>query len=211
MGIAPRTAFHYAVTWTMADTNLLPCDGCGQFAPPAHIARRLQRLEWATRYRPVHIQTLLLGAVVPSQQSSYLYADSEHFSGEATQLLSAVQISTEGKSRDEVLTEFQKRGLLVIHVLDCPLEGRLSPSEIQALMERQLRPALTRIRRSLKPKRVLLFTREMAPLVSLVTEAGTECPLLLDNGKPFDLSEGADSSGFTAFRQALSSELLLQK
>ncbi len=65
----------------MSDTNLLPCDGCGQFAPPAHIARRLQRLEWATRYRPVHIHTLILGGIVPSQQSSYLYAESEQFSG----------------------------------------------------------------------------------------------------------------------------------
>ena len=195
----------------MSNTNMLPCDGCGQFAPPAHIARRLQRLEWATRYRPVHIQTVLLGGIVPAQQGSYLYAESAPFSGEAAQLLEALQLSTEGKSRDDVLTEFQKRGLLLIHVLECPLEGHLSPSEINGLLERQLRSTLVRIRRSLKPKRVLLFSKELAPLASKVSEADLDSPLLLDNGKPFDLNESADSNRFVAFRQALNREFSLQK
>ncbi len=195
----------------MSDSNMLPCDGCGQFAPPAHIARRLQRLEWATRYRPVHIHTLLLGGILPSQQSSYLYSDSEQFSGEARQLLQAVEISTEGKTRDQVLCEFQKRGLLLMHVLDCPLEGRLSVSEVQGLLDRQLTSALVRLRRSLKPKRVLLFSKELAAVAPKITEANTECPILAENGMPFCLSEGPDSTGFRAFRQALTSELQLQK
>jgi hypothetical protein len=195
----------------MSDTNLLPCDGCGQFAPPAHIARRLQRLEWATRYRPVHIQTVLLGAVVPAQQGSFLYADSAPFSGEAAQLLEALQIPTEGKSRDDVLCEFQKRGLLLAHVLECPLEGRLSPSEINGLLERQSRQTLVRIRRSLKPKRVLLFSKDLATVASKLTEADFDAPILLNDGKPFDLSEGADSNRFAAFRQAMNREFSLQK
>ena len=195
----------------MVDTNMLPCDGCGQFAAPAHIARRLQRLEWATRYRPVHIQVVLLGGIVPAQQGSYLYADSAPFSGEAAQLLEAVQLPTEGKTRDDVLTEFQKRGLLLIHVLECPLEGHLSPSEISRLLERQLRSTLVRIRHSLKPKRVLLFSKELAALASKVSEAVLDSPLLLDNGKPFDLNEVTDSNRFVAFRRALNREFSLQK
>jgi len=43
----------------MAVPTLLPCDGCGQPASAEHIARRLQRLEWATRFRPIHIQAPL--------------------------------------------------------------------------------------------------------------------------------------------------------
>ncbi len=148
---------------------------------------------------------------MPSQQSSYLYAESEQFSGEAGQLLQAVQIPTEGKNREDVLSEFQKRGLFLIHVLDCPLEGRLSPSEVLGLLERQLRQTLVRIRRSLKPKRVLLFSKEMGPLASQISEAETECPILTDNGKSFEFSEGTDSSRFNSFRQALSSEFSLQK
>jgi hypothetical protein len=195
----------------MSDTNLLPCDGCGQFAPPAHIARRLQRLEWATRYRPVHIQTLLLGGILPSQQSSYLYAESEQISGEAGQLLQALEISKDGRDRDAILSEFQKRGLVLSYVLECPLEGRLSPSEVQGLLERQLRSTVVRVRRSLKPKRVLLFTKELGMVAGKIAEGELECPILTDNGKAFDLNEGTDSSRFRAFRQALSSEFLLQK
>lgn len=195
----------------MSDTNLLPCDGCGQFAPPAHIARRLQRLEWATRYRPVHIQTLLLGGILPSQQSSYLYAESEQISGEASQLLQALDISKDGKDRDAILSEFQKRGLVLNYVLECPLEGRLSPSEVQGLLERQLHSTVVRVRRSLKPKRVLLFTKELGMVAGKITEGEMECPVLTNNGKAFDLNEGTDSSRFRAFRQALSSEFSLQK
>ena len=194
----------------MPDTNMLPCDGCGQFAPPAHIARRLQRLEWATRYRPVHIQTVLLGAIVPAQQGSYLYADSAPFSGEAAQLLEALQLPTEGKSREDVLIEFQKRGLLLIHILECPLEGHLSPSEINGLLERQLRSTLVRIRRSLKPKRVLLFSKELGTVASKLTESDFDALLLIDNGKPFDLNEVADSNRFAAFRQAMNREFSLR-
>jgi hypothetical protein len=195
----------------MADTNLLPCDGCGQFAPPAHIARRLQRLEWASRYRPVHIQTVLLGAMVPAQQSAYLYAESEEYSGEAGKLLQAVQIPTEGKSREGVLAEFQKRGLFLAHVMECPLEGRLSASEITGLLERQLRATLARIRRSLKPKRVLIFSKELAGLTGLITEKELEIPVLLNEGKPFELFDGAQADGFATFRNALASAFTLQK
>jgi hypothetical protein len=188
---------------TMGDTNMLLCDGCGQFAPPAHIARRLQRLEWATRFRPVHIQTLLLGAMVPAQQSAYLYADSEQFSGEAGQILKAVQVSTEGKAREGVLAEFQKRGLLLAHVMECPLEGRLSASEIQGLLERQMRATLARIRQSLKPKRVLLFSKDMAGLVGLFTETVLGIPVLLNDGKPFELFDRTETGGFADWRAAL--------
>jgi len=195
----------------MADTHMLPCDGCGQFAPPAHIARRLERLEWASRYRPVHIQTLLLGAVVPAQQGAYLYSESEQYFGEAVQLLQALGISTEGKTRETVLADFQKRGLVLAHVLECPLEGRLSASEIQGLLERQLRATLARIRRSMKPKRVLLFSKEMNGLTDKITEVELEIPVLLNDGKAFELADGAGADGSAAFRRALRGEFSLQK
>ena len=49
------------------------CDGCGQPASSEHTARRLQRLEWATRYRPIHLHTLLLGAISPADDANFLY------------------------------------------------------------------------------------------------------------------------------------------
>src|SRR5437899_12101620 len=61
-----NAARHLRILAIMTNSIALPCDGCGQAATAEHIARRLQRLEWTTRYRPVHIHTLLLGAYSPS-------------------------------------------------------------------------------------------------------------------------------------------------
>src|SRR6266700_3189000 len=78
----------------MANALSVPCDGCGQMASPEHIAQRLRRLEWATRYRPVHIQTLLLGGVAPREDAEFLYAPSGEFRGEGQTVLRAVGIET---------------------------------------------------------------------------------------------------------------------
>src|SRR5260370_19472966 len=106
----------------MSDTNLLTCDGCGQYAPPAHIARRLRRLEWATRYRPVHIQTLLLGGVAPREDAEFLYAPSGESRGEGENLLRAVGVSLAGKLAQDIHAEFQSAGFFLTHILECPLE-----------------------------------------------------------------------------------------
>src|ERR1700740_587102 len=91
---------------TMPNPTLLPCDGCGQLADSAHISRRLQRLAWATRFRPVHIHALLLAGVAPALDSDFLYAPVPGFQGEAAGILRAAQIPTEGKSPESVLGEF---------------------------------------------------------------------------------------------------------
>jgi len=102
--------------------TLLPCDGCGQLASAEHIASRLQRLEWATRFRPIHIQALLLAASAPEADSDFLYSPESNFMGQAGALLTALSISPAGKSSEEVLAEFQKRGLVLASLLECPLE-----------------------------------------------------------------------------------------
>jgi len=78
---------------------------CGE-----HIARRLRRLEWTTRYRPVHIHTLLLGAFSPLVENEFLYAPEGEFQGEAALLLDALGIAMAGKARDVVHAEFQRGG-----------------------------------------------------------------------------------------------------
>src|SRR5208337_5124662 len=123
----------------------LRCDGCGQTASPAHLARRLQRLEWTTRYRPVHIQALLLGGIVPEADAAFLYCPEGNYQGEAASLLDALQISRAGKSADATLTEFQRRGLLLTHVLECPLEPGVSTADAQQLLEKQLPAVMARI------------------------------------------------------------------
>ena len=49
------------------------CDGCGAQVDEAHIRSRIERLEQATRFRPIHIQVLLLAAAPPSQPEDDFY------------------------------------------------------------------------------------------------------------------------------------------
>jgi len=180
----------------------LACDGCGQSATPEHIARRLQRLEWTTRYRPVHIGTLLLGGVSPEADGDFLYAGK--FEGQAGQLLAALGISTAGKPADVVLCEFQRGGFFVTHVLECPFEA--SPSgqpSCDSLLLQRVTPILARIRRSLKPKRVVLISELLAPLTARLSSAELGCPVILDSGKPFDLSSSNFSIAAQRLREAL--------
>lgn len=187
----------------MAPPVLLPCDGCGQLAAPAHIARRLQRLEWATRFRPVHIQALLLGGIAPQHDDEFLYAPESNFQGEACIILHAVQISSEGKSRDIVLSEFQKMGLMLTHVLECPLEDGVSLEQSRALLEKQLPAIIARIRRSLKPKRVLLLSADLQQIAGKLLQADLGCPVLPASQGTFLPSPTPGDDEIQLFRAAL--------
>jgi len=173
-------------------------------ASAEHIARRLQRLEWTTRYRPVHISTLFLGAFSPQNEKDFLYAPGGEFQGEAALLLEAVGISTTGKAAEAVHTEFQRAGFFLAHVLECPLEDVNGlPSEAQRALKTRLPAMATRIRRSLKPKRVMAVTEALAPVVEDVLMLDLGSPLLLDNGKPFRLGNFAEAAGIEKFREVL--------
>jgi hypothetical protein len=123
------------------------------------------------------MQTLLLSAFVPAEPSHFLYAADGSFDGEAAQLLSAVEISTIGKSRETVLTEFQKRGLLLAHIMECPLESKSDAASLQALLASQVQVALVRIRRSLKPKRVVVISHRLHLQRRWLNEASLGCPV----------------------------------
>jgi len=183
-------------------TTLLTCDGCGQPASPEHIARRLQRLEWMTRYRPIHIGTLLLGGVSPQADGDFLYAGK--FEGEAGRLLEAVEISPAGKAPEPVLSEFQRGGFFLAHLLECPLAAS-APGQalLESLLAQQLAHITARVRRSLKPKRVVLISALLAPLTSKLSSADLGCPMILDNGKPFDLSSSNFSGVLQRLRKAI--------
>jgi len=221
------------------------CDGCGQVASPEHTAQRLRRLEWATRYRPVHIRALLLGAVSSREDAEFLYSPGGEFRGEAGLLVRAVGISPEGKVAEAVQAEFQAAGFFLAHVLECPLEDGLGPAydrhsdatgeerflaalrsvrndekekdgDEQAdrrreaastnateLLRERLPFVASRIRRSLKPKCVILVTEALEPLVQDIVSLDLGCPVNLNYGKPFDFSGSAGAQEFLQFREAL--------
>lgn len=178
----------------------LPCDGCGQIASTEHIAQRLKRLEWTTRYRPVHINTLLLGAFSPHDERDFLYAPGGEFHGEAALLLDALGISSAGKAAEAVHAEFQRAGFFLTHILECPLEDDRS---LQTALKKRLAAVATRIRRSLKPKRVMAVTEALTPVVEDILAMDLGCPVLLDNGKPFRLETRPGGNGVARLREAL--------
>ena len=193
----------------------LRCDGCGQAASAEHIARRLRRLEWATRYRPVHIHTLLLSAVAPRDDAEFLYAPGDEFRGEAADLLRAVGISTVGKAPADVHGEFQAAGFFLTHLLECPVEkvgehvayegptGYQAPDPTTLLCE-HLPSVASRIRRSLKPRRVILITEVPQAVVQDILSMNLGCPVFLDEGRPFRLSPSTEGVGFSRFQEILS-------
>ena len=150
----------------------------------------------------MHINTLLLGDVSPVLEEEFLY--NGKFAGEAARLLEIVGISATGKSPETVLNEFQRGGFFVTHVLECPLElGVAADAAGEALLTRRVPAVAARIRRSLKPKRVVLISRGLEPVTTKLSSAELGCPVKLDDGKPFDLGSGSDSSMVQRLRLAL--------
>jgi hypothetical protein len=188
----------------MTNSIVLPCDGCGQIASAEHIARRLRRLEWMTRYRPVHINTLVLGAFSPQEERDFLYAPGGEFHGELAHLLEALGISTAGKAADAVHAEFQRAGFFLTHVLECPLDRDAGQGdEAAALLAQRLQPLARSIRRSLKPKRVVLISQALGPILDELLALELGCPVVLDNGKLFEFDGPAPENSVARFREAL--------
>jgi hypothetical protein len=198
----------------MNSLKTLACDGCGQPASPEHLAARLQRLEWATRFRPVHIGVLFLGAASPAAVADFLYAgagDSAQeaaagaLNGEGRHLLSATGLLAMAQGqvsgRAAALTEFQHRGYFLTHVLECPSEVTGGPD--RGAMENQLPLVLARIRRSLRPKRIAVIAQSLDGLLARFAASELGATLLLDDGKAFAL-DAADPAAATArLREAL--------
>ena len=182
----------------------LRCDGCGRLASPQHIARRLQRLEWTTRYRPVHIGTLLLGSVAPQSDAEFLYSPAGEWGGEAKALLSAAGVTVTGKSAEAALAEFQRGGFLLTHVLECPLDDGAGHN-LQQLLADRLPAVLARIRRSLKPKRLVPISQALEPFLPLLNSGGLNCAILLDQQKPFVLDVDTGESA-NRLREALGAQ-----
>ena len=188
----------------MTKTAVLSCDGCGQAASTEHISRRLQRLEWATRYRPVHIQTLLLGGFSPREEKDFLYSPGGDFSGEAELILEGAGIARAGKTKEAVHAEFQRQGFFLTHVMECPVEIEAAGFEqVPKLIEKQLPAALARIRRSLKPKRLVMISEILESSVTAITAEACGCPLVLDGSRAFALVGSDSGAGVGRLRTVL--------
>jgi hypothetical protein len=188
----------------MTDSMELPCDGCGQISTPEHIARRLQRLEWSTRYRPVHIHTLLLCAASQPDEKDFLYSPHCEFRGEAGRVLEVAGISAAGKTGETALAEFQRAGFFLAPVLECAFDAESQgDASRMSLLERRLPELGRRIRRSLKPKRVALISMVLEPVAEKIAAMELGCPLIWDDGKPFGLDGSKANEAVRRLREAL--------
>ena len=165
----------------MTNTTVMLCDGCGQAVSGEHIARRLKRLEWTTRYRPVHMRTLLLGSVSPAEEKEFFYAPTGDFSGEAGLIAKMAGIDVAGKEREAVHVEFQRAGYFLTHVLECPLEaGENGAGALPLLMTQRVPAVVARIRRSLKPKTTVLISEILRREADRFSEKELGCAVTLE-------------------------------
>jgi hypothetical protein len=185
----------------MDTSKVLRCDGCGQSASPEHIAKRLQRLEWTTRFRPVHVTALFLGAAAPAADSDFLYNPEGGFAGEGGRFLEAVGISPAGKTPEATLAAIQKAGFLLVYLLDCAVDPSANRAAVWVLLANRLPPTMARIRRSIKPKRVVPISIALSPLIADLAH-GVACPLVLNGGDIFAL-DGDSHPQFPDLRVAV--------
>jgi hypothetical protein len=175
----------------MQQSSEILCDGCGQPAGPGHIARRLKRLENMTRYRPIHVQALFLAATGPAADTEYLYSAQGEFAGGCAEILRASGIEVSGRAVEAALTEFQRRGYVLTYLVECAQENGSAAARREALRQR-ISPTIARIRRSLKPKRIVLLGSELTEVVPQLAAANLEATLILREGRPFEWTELGD-------------------
>ena len=149
------------------------CDGCGATADEAHIRQRIERLEMATRFRPIHIQVLLLGDAPPTRIEDYFYRplrEGESRSSGAQEFFAEVMkvagIHGCAAANDEAaLAELQHRGFYFADAVECPVP---TPQELSGRITRATPTLLKRIEFSYRPKHVVpigLAVKALTPLL----------------------------------------------
>jgi hypothetical protein len=156
-----------------------------------------------TRFRPVHVGTVVLGAYSPDADSDFLYTPGAEITGEAALVLSAVGISADGKAKEAVLSEFQRGGFLLGYVLECPLEPESrNEAALAALLKARMPAFLARLRRSFQPKRMASVSSKLDPFLAGLTEKELGCALLSDGGKSFALDGPSPDEEVKKLREA---------
>jgi hypothetical protein len=212
---APCTAHasHVILNFAISLNGEFPmpfCDGCGAQVDEAHIRRRIERLELATRFRPIHIQVLLLDGAPPLASEDYFYratsstprsAQSQVFFDEIAKSI-GLQPS-QVQHDDATLAEFQRRGFYLAYAVECPVES----AELPAAVARLARTVLLRLNASYKPKFVAPVSAVLQPVVSLLQNNSWADRLILQENRPFDQPGGGMAAQQAAFGAALADRL----
>jgi hypothetical protein len=166
------------------------CDGCGAPVDEAHLQRRVQRLELATRFRPIHIQVLLLDVAPPPRREDYFYSAANKRQARSLasrmffdELTKCGGVSPGAEADEEAaLGEFQRAGFFLAYAVECPLEEHNEPE----MALNRLGPTIVkRIETSYRPKHVAPLGQAMRELIPLFELSGLSDRLLLFEGGPF--------------------------
>lgn len=169
---------------------MVVCDGCGTQADDSHIRTRIERLELATRFRPVNIQTLLIDAAPPSRMEDFFYAAAADRSARSVasrnyfdELMKCAGYASGAVTPESTaLAELQHRGIFLVHAIDCPLG---ESADLEATVRKMAPTVLLRIRTSYKPKRIALLSAATRELIQPLSDGGWKDRLILDGGGPF--------------------------
>lgn len=211
----------------MASTQPAPgticCDGCSLPAAPEHLRRRIARLEWASRFRPIHISTLLVTLAPPAALEDFFYYPRGLPSDPAARslledLFAAVgapvnEMSGTGAAdwnREPCLASFQRCGLFLASCVECPFEETGRQSDSAALADRLAPTLALRIRGSYRPQSVIVLgDASLAGLAEKLIAAGIDQSLIRNGGTPLGLPGPGDSAARERFRSALAAALLV--
>jgi hypothetical protein len=190
-------------------TGEILCDGCGLPATPEHIRERLARLERSTRFRPIHINLLLLISTPPFEADFYDSSSRDSSSSSLDALFGALGIAASGANpagaagREALLGEFQRRGIFIAPVCECPL----ATPEIPGAIERLGPTIAKRIRFSYKPKTIVMLSPELASLTGELAAVGHGIRIL-DAGNALALAAKGDADANSQLRAVFTSVLL---
>jgi hypothetical protein len=186
----PRFACHSFVSKYFGENTMPVCDGCGAVVDDAHIRARIERLEMATRYRPIHIQVLLLDAAPPARPEDFFYRaagdHAERSAGSRAYFDALMACADEKPTRfvreEDALAEFQRRGLFLTNVVECSAEA-----DLDAAVSRCAPSLVKRLQFSYKPKYVAAISSAVRSVLPVLADGGWADRLILDGGRPFDV------------------------
>jgi hypothetical protein len=175
----------------MPGDTVITCDACGAPAGDGrHIRDRIERLELATRFRPIHIQVLVLDAAPLARREDYFYRFTKDRSQRSTaarryfdELTGSFQKLAGGEVGEEsALEDFQRRGLFLTYVVECPTDDE---TELASAVARATPTLLKRLQASYRPKSVALLSPPLEGIIPALWNAGWSDRLILEDGKPF--------------------------
>jgi len=166
------------------------CDGCGARTDEDHIRRRVERLELATRHRPVHIKVLMLDGAPPPRMEDYFYQAHKDRSVRSMasrmyfdELLKCASLPAgSGANEETALGDFQRRGFFLAHAVECPFEDQPDP---QGALRRLAPTVLKRVQCSYQPSYVVPLSPPTQELIRLFGLVGWGDRLILNKGAPF--------------------------